>query len=131
MATQPLLKVDSVETYYGNIRALSGVSVDVNEGEIVALIGANGAGKSTLMKCIMGLLPCAAGSIRFAGKALSGRPVLARPSLGIGYSPEGRRVFAGLSVEEVAAVLGITSRSVVRDWNKARLFLHHALEVPE
>lgn len=95
-----LLEVDSVTARYGHIEALHDFSLAVHEGEAVALVGANGAGKSTLMKCIMGMLPCAAGSIRFAGQRLSGRPVLARPSLGIGYSPEGRRVFAGLSVEE-------------------------------
>lgn len=95
-----LLDVDHVAARYGHIEALHDFSLVVHEGEAVALVGANGAGKSTLMKCIMGMLPCAKGSIRFAGQVLSGRPVIVRPSLGIGYSPEGRRVFAGLSVEE-------------------------------
>lgn len=95
-----LLEVDHVAAHYGHIEALHDFSLTVHEGEAVALVGANGAGKSTLMKCIMGMLPCAKGSIRFAGQVLSGRPVVVRPWLGIGYSPEGRRVFAGLSVEE-------------------------------
>lgn len=95
-----LLQVDEVTARYGHIEALHEVSLAVHEGEAVALVGANGAGKSTLMKCVMGMLPCATGSIRFDGSVLSGRPVLARPKAGIGYSPEGRRVFAGLSVEE-------------------------------
>jgi branched-chain amino acid transport system ATP-binding protein len=97
---QPLLEVNHVSARYGLIEALHQFSLTVGEGEAVALIGANGAGKSTLMKCIMGFLPCTAGSIVFAGKTLSGKPVQARPLLGIGYSPEGRRVFPGLTVDE-------------------------------
>jgi branched-chain amino acid transport system ATP-binding protein len=95
-----LLRVDRVTARYGPVEALHDVSLEVREGEAVALVGANGAGKSTLMKCIMGMLPCAAGAIHFGGRVLSGRPVVARPLAGIGYAPEGRRVFPGLSVEE-------------------------------
>lgn len=95
-----LLDVVGVTARYGHIEALHDVSLCVREGEAVALVGANGAGKSTLMKCIMGLLPCTGGSISFAGETISQRPVLLRPRLGIGYSPEGRRVFPGLTVEE-------------------------------
>ena len=98
--TRVLLAVEGVTARYGHIEALHQVSLAVHEGEAVALVGANGAGKSTLMKCIMGFLPCAEGRIAFDGATLSGRPVLARPRLRIGYSPEGRRVFPGLSVEE-------------------------------
>jgi branched-chain amino acid transport system ATP-binding protein len=95
-----LLKVDNVSARYGHIEALHGLSLTVRAGEAIALVGANGAGKSTLMKCIMGMLPCASGSIHFDGKQISGRRVLARPMAGIGYSPEGRRVFPGLTVDE-------------------------------
>jgi branched-chain amino acid transport system ATP-binding protein len=96
----PLLVVDGVSARYGSIEALHDFSMEIREGEAVALVGANGAGKSTLMKCIMGMLPCAGGAIRMAGETISGRSVLARPRGGIAYSPEGRRVFPGLSVEE-------------------------------
>ncbi len=98
--SSPLLEVEEVTARYGHIEALHGFSLTVNQGEAVALVGANGAGKSTLMKCIMGMLPCATGRIKFDGEIISGKPVLVRPQRGIGYSPEGRRVFAGLSVEE-------------------------------
>lgn len=112
----PLLAIAGVTARYGHIEALHRASLAVHEGEAVALVGANGAGKSTLMKCIMGLLPCAEGAITFAGQPLSGRPVLARPRLRIGYSPEGRRVFPGLSVEEN---LRVASRD--RDGGRARM----------
>ena len=95
-----LLEVQDVVARYGQIEALRGVSLTVGEGEAVALVGANGAGKSTLMKCIMGTLACASGSVRFDGQSLSGRPVFDRATLGVGYSPEGRRIFPGLSVHE-------------------------------
>lgn len=111
----PLLEVREVSARYGLIEALHGFSLTVGAGEAVALIGANGAGKSTLMKCIMGFLPCAAGSIDFAGKRLSGQSVQARPILGIGYSPEGRRVFPGLTVDENLLVA-----SSDRDGGRAR-----------
>ncbi len=95
-----LLEVKAVSASYGLIQALHGFSLRVGEGEAVALIGANGAGKSTLMKCIMGFLPCREGHIDFDGQRLSGHAVQRRPMLGIGYSPEGRRVFPGLTVDE-------------------------------
>ena len=95
-----LLEIDAVVARYGQIEALRGVSLSVGEGEAVALLGANGAGKSTLMKCAMGQLACAAGSVRFAGEDITRRPLFARAALGIGYSPEGRRIFPGLTVHE-------------------------------
>jgi branched-chain amino acid transport system ATP-binding protein len=98
--SQPLLEIDGVIARYGQIEALRGVSLTVGEGEAVALVGANGAGKSTLMKCAMGMLPCAAGVIRFAGTDITGQPIWRRADLGIGYSPEGRRIFPGLTVHE-------------------------------
>ncbi len=95
-----LLEIDNVVARYGQIEALRGVSLKVNAGEAVALVGANGAGKSTLMKCIMGMLVCAAGTVRLAGEDLARRPVSDRALLGVGYSPEGRRIFPGLTVHE-------------------------------
>lgn len=95
-----LLEIENVVARYGQIEALRGVSLSVNQGEAVALVGANGAGKSTLMKCVMGLLACASGSVRLAGEDLARRPVSDRAALGVGYSPEGRRIFPGLTVHE-------------------------------
>jgi len=95
-----LLEIDDVVACYGQIQALRGVSLSVDQGEAVALVGANGAGKSTLMKCIMGLLACSSGHVRLAGQDLARRPVSDRAALGVGYSPEGRRIFPGLTVHE-------------------------------
>ena len=110
-----LLEIDNVIARYGQIEALRGVSLTVNPGEAVALVGANGAGKSTLMKCIMGMLACASGRIRLEGGDLARRPVSDRADLGIGYSPEGRRIFPGLTVHEN---LLVASRD--KDGGKAR-----------
>ena len=95
-----LLEIDNVIARYGQIEALRGVSLTVNPGEAVALVGDNGAGKSTLMKCIMGMLACASGRIHLEGEDLARRKVSDRAELGIGYSPEGRRIFPGLTVHE-------------------------------
>jgi branched-chain amino acid transport system ATP-binding protein len=100
MATQPLLKVEGVETFYGNIRALNGVSVEVNEGEIVALIGANGAGKSTLMMTIFGAPRARAGTITFAGTDITEMPTHEIARMRIAQSPEGRRIFPRMTVME-------------------------------
>ncbi len=110
-----LLEIEGLVARYGQIEALRGVALTVGEGEAVALVGANGAGKSTLMKCVMGLLAPAAGTLRVAGQTLNGEPVYARAALGIGYSPEGRRIFPGLTVHEN---LLVASRE--RDGGKAR-----------
>jgi branched-chain amino acid transport system ATP-binding protein len=98
--TTPLLAVRGVETYYGAIVALRGVDVDVNKGEIVALIGANGAGKSTLMMPICGEPRARAGSIVFDGHDITRMPTHEIARLGIAQSPEGRRIFARMSVRE-------------------------------
>ncbi len=100
MAAQPLLDVQGVETYYGNIRALSGVNVSVNEGEIVALIGANGAGKSTLMMTIFGAPRARKGTITFAGADITQLPTHEIARLRIAQSPEGRRIFPRMTVME-------------------------------
>ncbi|RUM96089.1 ABC transporter ATP-binding protein [Pseudaminobacter arsenicus] len=100
MAAKPLLQVEVVETYYGNIRALGGVDVAVNEGEIVALIGANGAGKSTLMMTIFGNPRARAGTITFAGTDITHMPTHEIARLRIAQSPEGRRIFPRMTVLE-------------------------------
>ena len=95
-----MLEVSNLNVYYGLIHALHDVSFEVNEGEIVALIGANGAGKTTTLHTITGLLPAKGGSVVFEGKDITHKPGHAIVRLGIGHVPEGRRVFANLTVEE-------------------------------
>ncbi len=100
MTTQQLLSVDGVETYYGNIRALNGVTMEVNQGEIVALIGANGAGKSTLMMTIFGAPRARTGKIVFNGTDITQLPTHEIARLRIAQSPEGRRIFPRMTVLE-------------------------------
>jgi branched-chain amino acid transport system ATP-binding protein len=95
-----MLKIDKVDVYYGNIQALKGVSLDIKQGEIVTLIGANGAGKSTLLKTISGLLKPKQGEILYEDKSISGKAAQAIVKQGISHVPEGRRIFANMSVEE-------------------------------
>ncbi|CAM5415903.1 ABC transporter ATP-binding protein [Mesorhizobium sp. UC22_110] len=100
MAGAPLLDIKGVHTYYGNIRALNGVNVSVNEGEIVALIGANGAGKSTLMMTVFGAPRARTGTITFAGTDITQMPTHEIARLRIAQSPEGRRIFPRMTVME-------------------------------
>ncbi len=99
-AQNPLLVIDKVETYYGNICALKGVDVTVNAGEIVTLIGANGAGKSTLMMTIFGSPRARSGRILFEGRDITSMPPHNIAKLRIAQSPEGRRIFPRMSVME-------------------------------
>jgi branched-chain amino acid transport system ATP-binding protein len=94
------LEVDDIKTYYGNIQALKGVSLTVEEGECVTLIGSNGAGKSTTLRSISGLTPPRSGSIRLAGKEISLLPPQEIVGLGISQSPEGRKCFQRMTVRE-------------------------------
>ena len=96
----PLLSIDRVSSYYGDLQALFLVSLSVAEGETVAIVGANGAGKSTLLKLIAGLQPAAAGEVRYDGAALLPIPAHGRVRQGISLVPEGRRVFPSLTVDE-------------------------------
>ena len=93
-----MLEVKDLAVYYGMIHAIKGVSFEVNKGEIIALIGANGAGKTTILHTITGLLSPKRGSIKFEGKELTKIPAHKIVSLGMAHVPEGRRVFAELSV---------------------------------
>ena len=95
-----LLKVDDIEVRYGAIRALKGVSFEVNEGEVVALLGANGAGKTTTQKTVSGMLRPAMGEIVFDGERVDGIPAHQLISMGICHVPEGRRVFPRMTVHE-------------------------------
>ncbi|MBF0276815.1 MAG: ABC transporter ATP-binding protein [SAR324 cluster bacterium] len=102
--TKRMLTVNKLNTFYGRAHILRDVSLDISKGEAVALLGRNGAGKSTTMKSIMGLLKPASGLVEFEGKTISGLKSYHISRLGIGYVPEERRVFAGLSVLENFAV---------------------------
>jgi len=95
-----LLEVQEIHTFYGNIEALKGVSLTVQEGEIVTLIGSNGAGKSTTLRSISGLSPARSGEIRFDGREITRLPPQEIVRLGISQSPEGRRCFARMTVRE-------------------------------
>ena len=96
----PDLVVDGLDASYGAMRALFGVSLALDRGETVALIGANGAGKSTLLKCLVGLLPCARKMVQLRGEAIGGLPADRIVARGLTLVPEGRRLFADLTVEE-------------------------------
>lgn len=95
-----MLVLDNVQVSYGAVRALQGVSLEINAGEIVTLIGANGAGKSTTLRAISGLVPANGGRIVMEGKDITLLPADKIVKLGIGHSPEGRRIFANMSVRE-------------------------------
>ena len=95
-----MLTIDNLNVFYGAIHALKGISLEVKEGEIVTLIGANGAGKSTTLRTISGLLKPKEGSIKFEGKDIGGMAAQNVVKLGISQVPEGRRIFANMTVME-------------------------------
>ena len=95
-----MLKINNIHTYYGNIQALKGVSIEVSEGEIITLIGANGAGKTMTLMSISGVVPIREGEILFEGEAIHTRPPDQIVGLGISQVPEGRLIFPGLTVME-------------------------------
>jgi len=99
-ATEPLLKLEGVQTFYGSIQALKGISIEVHEGEIVTLIGANGAGKSTTLRSINGLNHPRKGTIHFGGRDITHDPPHEIVKLGIAQSPEGRKLFPRMTVVE-------------------------------
>jgi len=116
-----MLEVKNIDVFYGNIQALKDVSVTVNEGEIVSLIGANGAGKSTLLKTLSGLLKPKSGSIEFLGSSIAGKAAQGIVKTGISHVPEGRRVFANLTVEEnleLGAFLRKDKKGIAEDMQK-------------
>jgi branched-chain amino acid transport system ATP-binding protein len=96
----PLLELDNVHSFYGHIQALRGISLTVDEGEVVTLIGSNGAGKTTTLRSIHGVLPPREGKIVFAGEEIQGLPAHDMISKGISQSPEGRKIFRRMTVRE-------------------------------
>lgn len=115
---KPLLTLDQVHTYYGKIHALKGVSLDVREGEMVALLGSNGAGKSTILKTISGLISPKSGTVEFQEKNIIGVPSFKIVERGTVLVPEGRKIFGGLTVRENLEIGGYTirkKRSIVNE----------------
>ncbi len=119
--TAKMLELIDVQTYYGHIHALKGVTLEVNAGEIVTLIGANGAGKSTTLKTISGLLTPRTGEIRLEGRKISTMPAHKVAAAGVAHSPEGRRVFPRMSVLENLH-MGAFVHGKVDDADLARVF---------
>jgi branched-chain amino acid transport system ATP-binding protein len=117
-----MLKISGVRTFYGHIEALKGVDVDIEEGEIVTLIGANGAGKSTLLMTICGTPQARNGSIVFEGKDITHKPTYEIMRLGIAQSPEGRRIFPRMSVVENLKMGAITTDPKFYDEDLERVF---------
>ena len=115
-----LLQVEALDAFYGDFQALFGVSLRVETGQAVAIIGANGAGKSTLLKSIAGLMPTRPEAIRFDGAAIGALPAHAVAARGITLVPEGRRLFASLTVEENLLIGGQLNRS--GPWSLARVY---------
>ncbi|ENJ8540534.1 TPA: ABC transporter ATP-binding protein [Raoultella planticola] len=120
--SQPLLEFRQVDVFYGQIQALKQVSLTVNEGETVALIGANGAGKSTLLMSIFGQPRIAAGEICYRGEDISRRSTHFIASNGIAQAPEGRRIFADMTVEENLLMGTIPVGSRYQNEDKARMY---------
>lgn len=98
--SSPILEIKDLEASYGHIKALKGISLSINKGEIVSLLGSNGAGKSTLMKSILGMVHIDSGSILYQGKELVGLPSHKIVPMGISLVPEGRKIFVNVSVEQ-------------------------------
>jgi branched-chain amino acid transport system ATP-binding protein len=116
-----MLIIDNINVYYGAIHALKGISVEVIEGEIVTLIGANGAGKSTILRTVSGLLKPKTGKIMFEGKSIAGTAAQNIVKLGISQVPEGRRIFANMTVLEnleLGAYIRNDSKSIQEDMDK-------------
>ena len=117
-----MLKAENLNVYYGPIHAVKDVSFEVNDGEIVTLIGANGAGKSTTLKTVSGLMRSRGGSIEFMGRSIASTAPHKIVELGIAHVPEGRRIFTSMSVEENLDMGAFTSRGGDINADKERVF---------
>lgn len=120
-----MLKVENLDVYYGDVQVLKGVSLDVNEGELVAVIGGNGAGKTTLLRTISGLHKCRGGKVTFEGKDITNLPPHEIVACGLSLVPEGRLLFSDMSVRENLEMGGFT----VQDKAEMATRLDHVLEM--
>jgi branched-chain amino acid transport system ATP-binding protein len=117
-----VLKVNNIVTFYGQSLILDGVSLDVDKGEVVALLGRNGAGKTTTMRSIMGLTPPRSGSIKLLRIEIVGKLPFQVAALGIGYAPDDRRIFPDLTTEENLLLAGHLSKRKNGDWSVERVY---------
>jgi branched-chain amino acid transport system ATP-binding protein len=124
MSATPLLEIKHLKLSYGGIAAVKGIDFYINTGELVTLIGANGAGKTTTLKVIAGLLKPSAGSIQFLGHAIGGKPAYELAALGIGLVPEGRGVFARMTILE-----NLQMGAYIRQGSQSSKSIDHDLEV--
>jgi branched-chain amino acid transport system ATP-binding protein len=115
-----MLSIHSLRAYYGDFQALFGIDLEVHAGEVVALIGANGAGKSTLLRTICGELSAPAAAVRFCGEPIGGLPAYQVIAKGIALVPEGRRLFASLSLEENLRIASLAART--GPWTLERIY---------
>jgi len=120
MSDAPLLKIDRLEAFYGDFQALYGLDLEISAGQIVAIIGANGAGKSTLLNTIVGLIDSRPEAVVFDGANIGGAPPYQIVAKGLALVPEGRRLFASLSVEENLLIGGQVKRP--GPWNLASVY---------
>ena len=112
---ETMLKIDNIHVYYGAIHAIKGISFEVNQGEIVALIGANGAGKSTILKTVSGLMHPRSGSIEFEGQNITHMDAHKLVHQGLAHVPEGRRIFLQMSVQENLEMGAFSRKEVSKD----------------
>ncbi len=115
-----LLTVDRINAYYDKSHVLQDVSLEIEEGEVVALLGRNGSGRSTTLKAIMGIVPPRSGIIRFKGACIEGRPPYALSNLGIAFVPEDRRIFPNLTVGENLRLAALRGRK--GPWDAKRIY---------
>ncbi len=108
-----MLTVENLNQYYGSSQTLRDLSFEVRAGACTALLGRNGVGKTTLLRCLMGVVPIAGGSIRFEGREIASLPAFQRVKLGIGYVPQGREIFPRLTVQE-NLLMGLASKRARR-----------------
>ena len=117
----PFVELEDLHTYYGRSHILRGVSLSLAAAESLGLMGRNGMGKTTLLRCLVGLVPAAAGRLRISGEDVTAKPAFERARRGLAYVPEGRGVFASLSVAEHLAIAARPGPRGATDWTRPRV----------